>query len=68
MALLEADDAVEQIACSTGQIECLWRDSREALPQLHRKIVDTGIPLVSFALEGDNLEDLYMQISRHHTS
>ena len=66
--LLGEEDAAEQIRSSTNQVDCLWRDSREALPELHRKIVQAGIPVVSFALEGDNLEDLYMQISRHHTS
>ncbi len=67
-ALLSEENAAEQVTQSTTQVDCLWRDSREALPELHRKIVHAGIPVVSFVLEGDNLEDLYMRISQHHTS
>ena len=67
-ALLEEEVCADQVTRTAGQVECSWRESREALPELHRKIVGAGIPLVSFSLEGDNLEDLYMQISRHSTS
>jgi len=66
--LLGNEPMAEQVRCAAGQVQCIWHDGREALPELHRKIVQAGIPVVSFALEGDNLEDLYMQISRHHTS
>lgn len=68
VALLEAETAVERIQCSANQIQCYWTSSREALPELHRTIVHAGVPVVSFVLEGENLEDLYMQISRHHTA
>ena len=66
--LLEAHATIEQVIRQSNQVECVWRDSRETLPTLHRQLVNADIPIVSFALEGDNLEDLYMRISRHHTS
>ena len=68
VTLLESESAVERINRAANEIQCQWSGSREELPELHRSIVQAGIPLVSFALEGDNLEDLYMQISRHHTA
>jgi ABC-2 type transport system ATP-binding protein len=68
VALLETEADAEQIKCTANQIQCSWSAGRDALPELHRKIVHAGIPVVAFALEGDNLEDLYMQIARHHTA
>jgi ABC-2 type transport system ATP-binding protein len=66
--LLTADAAVKKIAAENGRINCRYVGSREQLPDLHRRIVDAGIPLVSFAARTDNLEDIYMKISGHRTS
>jgi len=66
--LLTHDPAVENIIVNTSQLKCIWRGPRETLPALHRTIVESGIPLVSFAVAGDNLEEIYMRISHHTTS
>ena len=49
-------------------VECTWRGQRTELPALHRHLVEQQIPIVSFALVDDNLEDIYMRISGHQTS
>jgi hypothetical protein len=59
---------VSDIAASDGHVNCLWRSAREQLPQLHRDLVAADLPVISFAIEQENLEDIYMRISRHHTS
>ncbi|MDC0936927.1 ABC transporter ATP-binding protein [Pirellulales bacterium] len=51
-----------------GVVECRWRGPRDQLPELHRRLVEAGVPVVSFAVIDDNLEDIYMRISGHHTS
>jgi hypothetical protein len=38
------------------------------LPALHRQLVGEGIEIVSFSVQEDNLEDIYMRISGHRTS
>lgn len=68
LALLHDDPLVDQVSNSAGIVECVWRDGRASLPELHRRLVAAGVPVVSFAVEGDDLEDLYMRISKHHTS
>ena len=68
VALLDDHPAVSATVPASGRVECLWRDGRERLPELHRQIVDSGVPLVSFAVAEENLEDLYMRISGHRTS
>jgi ABC-2 type transport system ATP-binding protein len=67
-ALLSQEPAAGKVIHSNRQFECAWRDDHDTLPALHRKIVDAKIPIISFSVEGDNLEDLYMRISRHHTA
>ena len=66
--LLTHDPAAENIIVNASQLKCIWRGPRETLPALHRKIVESGIPLVSFAVAGDNLGEIYMRISSHSTS
>ncbi len=66
--LLTHNPAAENIIVNTSQLKCIWRGPRETLPALHRTIVESGIPLVSFAVAGDNLEEIYMRISSHSTS
>jgi ABC-2 type transport system ATP-binding protein len=66
--LLEGHAHVSDIAAHNGRIECLWQLPREQLPQLHRELVAADLPVISFAIEQENLEDIYMRISGHHTS
>jgi ABC-2 type transport system ATP-binding protein len=66
--LLERDPAVERLSATDGRVLCRWTRGRESLPELHRRIVNSGIDLVAFAVKSDNLEDIYMRISGHRTS
>ncbi len=68
MNLLQSHSAVEQVEASDHRIRCLWRGNREALPELHRGIVAAGVDLVALAVKTDNLEDIYMKISKHQTA
>jgi ABC-2 type transport system ATP-binding protein len=66
--VLQAHPAVQKVETTNGSVECRWRGKREELPELHRRIVEAGIDLVALAVKTDNLEDIYMKISRHRTS
>ncbi len=66
--LLNSDASVRQVAAIDGRVTCRFLGDREQLPELHRRIVSAGIPLVSFATRTDNLEDIYMKVSGHKTS
>ena len=67
-ALLRNHAHVGGIAAHNGRVECLWGAPRDQLPQLHRELVVANVPVVSFAVVEENLEDLYMRISGHRTS
>jgi ABC-2 type transport system ATP-binding protein len=67
-AILTGHPGVAAPVIHNGQVECLWRREREELPQLHRDLVTAGVPVISFAVAEENLEDLYMRISGHRTS
>jgi ABC-2 type transport system ATP-binding protein len=66
--LLEDHAHISEVAAHNGRIECQWQLPREQLPQLHRELVAADLPVISFAVEQENLEDIYMRISGHHTS
>lgn len=66
--LLADNPAADKIAVNARHVNCIWRGGRETLPALHRTIVDSGIPLISFSVVSDTLEDIYMRISSHSTS
>ena len=68
LALLREHPAVRQSEAVNGRVTCHWQGRRDELPELHRRLVNAGIPLVAFVVKTDNLEDLYMKISRHRTS
>jgi ABC-2 type transport system ATP-binding protein len=67
-ALLKADAGATNLRLSTNRLVCDWSTGREALPDLHRRIVAAEIGLVALAVRTDNLEDLYMKLSGHQTS
>jgi ABC-2 type transport system ATP-binding protein len=59
----------------TGSVEpkgrrgrCRWRGERDTLPELHRRIVQHGINVIALAVKTDNLEEIYMKVSKHQTS
>jgi ABC-2 type transport system ATP-binding protein len=68
MELLQKLPAVEEIQAEDCQLRCRWKASQEELPDLHKRIVESGVRLMSFSLKTDNLEDIYMKISGHRTS
>jgi ABC-2 type transport system ATP-binding protein len=68
LLILKTHEGVDQMAAVDGRLRCRWKAGREALPALHRRIVTEGIELISLTVKTDNLEDIYMKISRHQTS
>jgi ABC-2 type transport system ATP-binding protein len=68
LELLKQHPCVDQIAAGEDRVRCRWRAAREALPELHRRLVTSGVEVVAFAVKTDNLEDIYMKIARHRTS
>jgi ABC-2 type transport system ATP-binding protein len=68
LEILKKNSAVGQINAVDGRVHCRWDAGRAALPDLHRRIVQQGVELISLAVKTDNLEDIYMKISGHRTS
>jgi ABC-2 type transport system ATP-binding protein len=68
MNILKTYESVKRIEAVDGHVRCHWSAGREALPDLHRRLVAEGVGLISFALKTDNLEDIYMRVSGHRTS
>jgi ABC-2 type transport system ATP-binding protein len=66
--LLRGHEQVQGMQVLNHGVACRWRGQREALPELHRQIVNRGIGLVALAIKADNLEDIYMKVSGHRTS
>jgi ABC-2 type transport system ATP-binding protein len=66
--ILKGHAAVQQVEVTDSRLRCRWRGQRAELPDLHRRIVAGGVDLIALAVKSDNLEDIYMQISRHRTS
>lgn len=67
-ACLREFPAVAQLEISPNRIECRWQGERDDLPEVHRRLVAAGVPVVAFAPVDDNLEDIYMRISGHQTA
>jgi ABC-2 type transport system ATP-binding protein len=68
LEILKDHAAVQQLEVSDGRLRCRWRGARTELPDLHRRIVAGGVDLIALAVKTDNLEDIYMRVSRHRTS
>jgi ABC-2 type transport system ATP-binding protein len=66
--MLQHDPSVQQLSAVDGRVHCRWTSGRETLPELHRRIVNGGVDLISLAVKSDNIEDIYMKISGHRTS
>ena len=68
LTLLSRESSVEILKKTESQVDFIWSADRDSLPELHRQIVAEGVPLVSFSVDGSNLEDLYMRIAQHKPS
>jgi ABC-2 type transport system ATP-binding protein len=68
LEILKEHAAVQQLEVSDGRLRCRWRGARTDLPDLHRRLVAGGVDLIALAVKTDNLEDIYMRISRHRIS
>jgi ABC-2 type transport system ATP-binding protein len=69
LEILSNHEGAEHIESgNNGQVCCRWKAGREALPALHRRLVNDGVELIALAVKSDNLEDIYMRISGHRTS
>jgi ABC-2 type transport system ATP-binding protein len=68
LEILGASPHAEQPERSRRGVQCRWHGPREELPALHRALVSAEIEVVSFAVRSDDLEDLYMRLSKHETA
>lgn len=68
LRILEQTPHVQSVDAQDGRVRCRWNGPREALPDLHRRMVQEGVDLIAMAVKTDNLEDIYMKISGHRTS
>jgi ABC-2 type transport system ATP-binding protein len=68
LEVLQGHEAVAEVVAGNGRVRCRWRAGRDALPDLHRRIVNGGVDLIALVVKSDNIEDIYMKISRHQTS
>ena len=68
MEIFAGHPHADQPERSRKGVQCLWHGSREELPALHRALVAADVEVVSFAVRADDLEDLYMRLSRHETA
>ena len=68
LELLKTHASVTHVDADDGKVRCRWSAGREALPELHRRIVREEVDLVALSVKTDNLEDIYMKISGHRTS
>ncbi len=66
--LLSECEQVDNLEQAEMIYTCSWLGERDELPELHRRIVAAGVPIVSFAVEEDDLEDIYMKLSQHQVS
>ncbi len=66
--ILRAHPSARDVVAENGRVRCRWDGGKEHLPELHRRIVQEGVDLVTLTLETDDLEDIYMRISGHRTS
>lgn len=68
LGILQSDPLIACISAKDGCVSFDFSGTREQLPGLHRRIVEAGIPILSFELREKTLEDIYMAISKHRTS
>jgi ABC-2 type transport system ATP-binding protein len=66
--ILKGYDFASHVDADNGKVRCRWAAGRDALPELHRRIVHAGVELITLSVKTDNLEDIYMKISGHRTS
>jgi len=66
--LLAEDPHVSELKVEGTRITCRYSGTKELLPNLHRRIVEAGIPLVTLSARTDNLEEIYMKISGHEVA
>lgn len=68
VAVLERASEVRTIEANGTRVRCRWLGVKEDLPAMHRQLVSEDVPIVSFTVTRDNLEEIYMRISKHRTA
>src|SRR5207302_6178413 len=53
LGILKSHASINQIQAVDGRVHCRWSAGREALPELHRRLVQEGVDVISFALKAD---------------
>ncbi len=65
--LVEAAGGIS-VSVRGESVACRWKLGKERLPALHKQLVEHHFQVCSFVARSDDLEDLYMSISQHHTA
>jgi len=65
---LEVLPMVSNIKVENGKLEIGFTGSREDLPALHKKLVESNVPVVAFFPKTENLEDLFLRLSTGATN
>ncbi len=68
IALLKSDPRIVDLHVNGLKIDMGFTGTRDDIPELHRKLVGAGVPLISFFLKAENLEDLFMRLSTGATN
>lgn len=66
--VLEPLAGVTGIKIENGKIEMGFTGTREELPALHKKLVESNVPVVAFFPKAENLEDLFLRLSTGATN
>ena len=63
-ALLEQDPQVEIVSADRDALQLHLTGPREAIPALHRRLVEADVPVLAFEVEAPDLETLFLQVTR----
>ena len=65
---LESLPMVSGVKQDNGRLEIGFTGTREDLPALHKKLVESNVPVVAFFPKSENLEDLFLRLSTGATN
>ena len=68
LTALEPLPGVAAMKVSGGKIEIDFTGTRDDLPALHKKLVESNVPVIAFFPKIENLEDLFLRLSTGATN
>ena len=66
--VLSGEAKVFDVVIDGSKLDMGFSGEREDIPALHKKLVEAGVPLISFYPKVENLEDLFMRLSTGATN